>query len=148
MLTDPNQYNQLREIVQTVLIQDGNRHKNETINGVNPYFRQTERGFYIEQYEGSLSILWTLWGQIDILGTGTKWRQEDVYSVLEKLGVETPYAPYRSADDNIIGMGPIYAVHKINGITLPDPIERPQNRLASYQEVISAWQRLAKDITQ
>jgi len=112
---------------------------------VNPFYRQTHRGFFLEQYYSSPSILWTPWGEYHIGGSGSGWPEEPRQAVLNKLGV-TLHKP--EVNNEMGTIGPIYAVHEVDGVALPNPIERPRSQFAPYEEVKTAWKSLTQQYRQ
>ena len=112
---------------------------------VNPYYRQTHRGIFLEQYYSSPSILWTPWGEYHIGGSGTGWPEERRQAVLDSLKATL----HKPAVNNEMGtIGPIYAVHEVDGIELPDPVERPRSLYVPYEEVKETWKSLTQQYKQ
>lgn len=115
---------------KTISIQDLN----------NPYYRQTHRGFFLEYYYGSPAYLHTPWGELR-LGREAGRFTGDLDEFLGRLGA-TLYKP--EVNNNQGTFGPVYAVHKIDDVELPDPIERPRDAYKEYKEVRAVWDELSR----
>lgn len=108
---------------------------------VNPFFSQTHRGFFLEQYYSSPSILWTPWGKYCFGGSGS-WTNKHRQAVLHSLKA-TLHKP--AVVNNVMGkIGPIYAVHEVDGVELPDPVERPRSLYVPYEEIKRVWKSLTQ----
>lgn len=149
-LDDFDRYTQARK-VGNIVFEQVTRKAGQSGEGIwmedwreqeaNPFYRQTHRGFFLEQYYSSPSILWTPWGEYHIGGSGSGWPEEARQAVLDRLGV-TLHKP--EVNNEMGTIGPIYAVHKVDDIELPEPIERPRSQYVPYEDVKKAWQSLTR----
>lgn len=153
-LTDFTRYSQARKIADIVFeyasddvnrsldkiwMQDGRNQ------GTNPYYMQTHRGFFLEAYYGQLSKLWTPWGKYGFGGSGSGSWEEVTPVILDRLGA-VEKVPERNTEQGTIG--PIYTVHKVDKIVLPDPVERPRSLYVPYEDVDKAWKSLTQQYKQ
>jgi len=106
----------------------------------NPYYKQTHRGFFLEDYYGTPLWLHTPWGEFRLRGAGEDFRG-DKGEFRKRLDV-TAHKP--RVDNQMGTFGPIYAVHKIDDVELPDPVERPRSAFKPCEEVNEAWDTLAR----
>lgn len=154
-LTDFARYSQARRVADIVFeYASGNVNsslyqiwmQDRRNQGVNPYYNQTHRGFLLEAYYGQLSKLWTPWGQYGFGGGSGSGNWKEVTPViLDRLGA-VEKVPVRNTEQGIIG--PIYTVHKIDEIVLPDPVERPRSLYVPYEEVDKVWKSLTQQYKQ
>ena len=115
---------------------------------VNPFYNQTQSGLFLEFYYGSPSDLWTPWGKWSFTGGGMHIgdaQQKLVEAVLGKLDT-TLHQPKISNRMGVIG--PIYAVHGVEGIQLPEPIVRSHNAYLPYEDAKKAWETFTKQYNQ
>jgi hypothetical protein len=105
-------------------------------NKPNPWYNQTTRGFFLE---GEIpTCLWTPWGQYQFVGS-MAWHgdlKDGLNDILRDLGA----VRVSSTLD-----GPVYALHRINGESLPEPMGGSHVALAEERETASqAWEELEK----
>lgn len=142
-LNDFERYLQVRrigDIVHYYIDQDrendihmGDRREEEP----NPYYNQTHRGFYLEFYYGMPSKLWTPWGEKAIGGSGGGGSFEQASAkILEALGAKL-VVPGIQYDYGY--KGPIYSLHTLDGVDLPEPVQRPRSQFREYKDVKQAW---------
>lgn len=106
----------------------------------NPCLCQTLRGFFLEITLGSPNILWTPWGQYVFGGGGTRWPKEPVNEILDRLRADM-YK--RTSFNETTGIAsPIYAVHEVDGILLPNPIERPKRQYIPPKKISEIYKSL------
>lgn len=109
-------------------------------DNINPYNRQTRRGFFLIDYYGSPYGLLTPWGEYLLSGEDGRFTG-DKKAFLQRLGATI----YRPVVCNEMGtFGPEYAIHKIDNVELPDPVERPGSAYRHYEELDRAWNQLAR----
>lgn len=108
----------------------------------NPFYRQTHRGFFLEYYYGTPAQLWTPWGEYRLKSDGGRLAGDEAEKeLLGRLGA-TMHRPELNKREGTIG--PIYAVHSVDGVELPDPVERPRSAYKEYDEADKAWNELVK----
>lgn len=113
--------------------------KDRRSEGANPFYNQTANGFFLEFYYGKPGSLWTPWGKWSF--TGSSSGGVGIGSLLQDLEA-TLYEPERTS--NLGTFGPVYAIHKIDKIVLPDPVELDPSAYSSYEESKTAWEELTK----
>jgi len=109
--------------------------------GVNPYYNQTETGLFLEMYSIPGKI-WTPWGSWGCWGSGTGWDKKMTEAFLERLGA-TIYQEEKYVEGAFGGVyGPVYAVHRVDDIQLPDPVARNKKEYLSYEQSDHEWKKL------
>lgn len=148
-LDDLQRYSQARKIADIIFEYASSPRTGAKIwmedwrdQGANPYYNQTHRGFFLEQYYNTPGKLWTPWGEYDFGGSSSGWDDKTRQKVLDRLGA-TEYLPVRHEEYGEVG--PIYAIHKIDDVELPDPVSRPRSSFKSYEDAKKAWEKLTKD---
>lgn len=130
---------QVREIMRSYT--EGRSERESSLqDDNNPYYRQTHRGFFLEYYYGSPNMLWSPWGEFRLSGEVERFTG-DRDEFLKRLGA-TVHKP--EVNNKMGSFGPIYAVHKIDDVDLPDPVERPRSVYKPSEEVDTAWNQLAR----
>ena len=126
---------------------DPNRNKprmdNRRREKANPFYNQTADGLYLELYYGMPSSLWTPWGKWNFGGCDDGAWKNILPSLLERFG-STLHQPLRTS--KMGQFGPVYALHKVDDMPLPDPIELDNAAYASYKDSIAAWEELTKSV--
>lgn len=108
---------------------------------VNPFYNQTESGLFLEFYYGQPSSVWTPWGKYGFGGSGSGDWGLVIPRILERFGT-TLYQPERNTNQGTFG--PVYAIHRVDDLRLPEPQWRePQNYLA-YEVVEQAWNNMTR----
>lgn len=108
---------------------------------VNPYHHQTANGLFLEFYYGSPSSLRTPWGEWHFSGSGSGSWEKITPELLKRFGA-TLHEPERTSQMGVFG--PVYALHKVDEVTLPEPTELDPLAYASYDEAKEAWEELTK----
>jgi hypothetical protein len=112
--------------------------------GVNPFYNQTETGLFLEMYYGIPGKIWTPWGCWGCWGSGTGWDKKMTEAFLERLGA-TMYQQERYVEGACGGViGPVYAVHRVDDMLLPDPVVRNRKKYLSYEQAKEEWGRLTR----
>lgn len=102
----------------------------------NPFYRQTSSGLFLEIYYGMPSTLWTPWGKLEIGGSGHGNWDSAVATILPRLGA-VAHAPLTST---AMGeFGPVYALTRVDGSELPEPVLRHRSEFLSYENALAAW---------
>lgn len=109
--------------------------------GVNPFYGQTKQGLFLEIYYSGPGHIWTPWGKWNCFGSGTGWEKERMARLLERLGA-TLYK--EKVIDNMGEHGPIYAIHKVEGVALPMPEARDENSYLAYKVCEKDWKQLSR----
>jgi hypothetical protein len=109
---------------------------------VNPYYSQTSQGLMLELYYGTPSRLWTPWGQWGFAGssaaTGSGF-EPLVAALCEELGASV----FKPEVVNSMGcFGPVYALSKFEGESLPAPAMRPRDERLTYEDAKAQWESL------
>ena len=147
-LNDLGRFSQARQIADIVFeyvtrkagdIREGIWMEDRRGEDANPYYNQTHRGFFLEGYYGQISNLWTPWGKYGFGGDGSGSWKKATPEILERLGA-TEHMP--ETDTEMGTIGPIWAVHRIDGVEVPDPVERPGSQFIPYKEADAAWDAL------
>lgn len=105
-------------------------------------YNQTRRGFFLEAYYGALNRLWTPWGEYGFGGSGSGSWEEVTPQILERLGA-TLYQPEEYREWGVVG--PVYALHRIDDVVLPDPAEQPRSAYRTYEEVRKTWDDFTRE---
>jgi hypothetical protein len=143
-LHDLERYTQARKIADLVFqyTSEDSQVDDRREEEANPYYNQTHRGFFLEQYYGLPNKIWTPWGEYGFGGSGSGWDKKTLDKILQRLGA-TLHKPLKREEYGEVG--PIYALHKIDDIELPDPVERPRKAYIPYKESKDAWRKLTKE---
>jgi hypothetical protein len=107
---------------------------------VNPYYHQTQNGVFMEMYYGHPSAFWTPWGQWRF-GGSSFGGAEYLKPLLERFGA-TVHKP--EVIDAMGQHGPIYALHKVDDIPLPEPVELDRAAYVTYEVCKEAWKELTE----
>lgn len=107
--------------------------------GVNPYYDQTESGLFLEFYYRQPSKVWTPWGYYGFSGSGSGRWDEETPKILERLGA-TLFRPEQNAKMGTIG--PVYALHQVDGVQLPEPKLRERQNFLEYEVAKRAWENM------
>lgn len=148
-LQDLERYSQARRIADLIFeyvspdyrVTDRPWKEDRRDEGANPFYNQTHRGFFLEAYYGSLGRLWTPWGKYSFGGSGCGSWEEVTPKILERLGA-TLCLPEEYREYGVVG--PVYALHKIDEVELPDPVEQPRSHFRTYEEAKQAWDDLTR----
>lgn len=110
---------------------------------LNGFYGQTESGLFIEIYYGMPSRIWTPWGEWRIGGSGVGHHDHEAF-IMEKFGA-TVHTPKKI--DRMGEHGPVYALHSVNGVALPEPIAcaKGYEGRITYAEANAAWAELRAD---
>lgn len=110
--------------------------RNETAN---PYYNQTESGLFLDYSYGLPHSVWTPWGEWGFRGSASSV-YETVRRLTEGVMERLDVTEHRPQIDNEQGsFGPTYAVRKVEGIELPEPVIRPRNAYLAYEDAKNAW---------
>lgn len=116
-----------------------------TDDGVNPFYSQTESGLFVEYYYGHPSKVWTPWGYFGFTGSvaysGTAPWDDILDSFTRRLGA-TLYLPEVNKRSGTYG--PVYAVHTVDQINLPEPKVRERQNFLEYEVAKKAWENMTK----
>lgn len=107
----------------------------------NPYYNQTRKGFFLEQYYSSLSKLWTPWGAYGFGGSGSGMSPEVRDAILKRFGA-TLHEPVRNEEYGTVGS--VWALHRIDEIELPEPVVQPRSAFRTHDASDKAWEKLTK----
>jgi len=109
--------------------------------GVSPSSSQTASGLFLELYYGQPSMIWTPWGCWGFGGSSGGWWKEALPKLLERLGatLHTPEAVTHRGH-----YGPVYAIHKVDDMALPEPVERPKDEFIPRKEAGAIWKTLTE----
>lgn len=107
----------------------------------NPYYNQTRRGFFLEQYYSSLSRLWTPWGAYGFGGGSNGMSPEVSDAILKRFGA-TLHEPVRHEEYGTVG--PVWALHKIDETELPEPVVQPRSAFRTSEVSHKTWEKLTK----
>ena len=105
----------------------------------NPYYNQTESGIFLDFSYGLPHSVWTPWGECSFRGsasTSGDLERRLTDGVMKRLEV-TEFRPEINNEQG--SFGPTYAIHKVDGVQLPDPVIRPRNAYLGYDEADKAW---------
>ena len=116
-----------------------------TDDGINPCYHQTEQGLFLEYHYDEPNKIWTPWGYFQMIGfsccRGDAPWEPIIAKYLERLGV-TLYLP--KTNEKWGQRGPVYAIHRLDDIVLPEPIVREKQNFWSYEKVMRAWKSMYK----
>lgn len=111
---------------------------------VNPFYNQTDSGLFVEYYYSSPSKIWTPWGYWQCIWhvsySGNPW-EEILPRFLERIGA-TEHMPLRHASYGEVG--PVYAVHRVDDVELPEPKVRERQNYLEYEVANKAWDNMTK----
>lgn len=114
-------------------------------NGINPCYHQTEKGLFLEYYYDQPSKIWTPWGYLDMVGfngyRGDAPWEPIIEKFLERLGA-TLYLP--KTIEKWGQRGPVYAIHRLDDLILPEPKIREKQNFWSYEKVMKALEVMNK----
>lgn len=114
---------------------------------VNPFYSQTDSGLFIEYYYGHPSKIWTPWGYFQMCGSvisrGDAPWEKILDSFLERLGA-TLFIPERQEEYGTVG--PVYALHRVDDIELPEPREREKQNYLEYDTAKKAWENMTERV--
>lgn len=110
--------------------------------GVNPYYRQTESGLFLELYYGQPGSIWSPWGKWGMAGSGSgDWTS--LPEILRRLGA-SERIPLKVNDQG--EFGPTYSLHEFDGVALPEPkLLLFSDDFADYDTVKKAWARMIRE---
>lgn len=140
-LRDAAFYALTRKAADIIFSSGGPPMEDRRKDGANPYYCQTADGLYLELYYGMPASLWTPWGEWRFSGSGCGSWENILPSLLERFGA-TLHQPLRTS--TMGEFGPVYALHKIDDMPLPDPIELNKAAYASYKDSKAAWKELTE----
>jgi len=124
--------------------------QDQRAGGVNPFFKQTDNGLFLEMYYGSPNKLWTPWGQWDFGGSSShSGSQQDqaVEAIFERVEVGV----YQEERVSRMGHhGPVHTVLSVDGEHLPEPsltdaVEKEKSYLP-YEVAKDEWAQLCASI--
>lgn len=103
---------------------------------VNPYYHQTTGGLFIIQYYGIPGSIWTPWGEWNCWGCGTG--AERLFA--EFLDAVGDVRLHQALQVNSMGeFGPVYSVHRVEDVELPEPVDRPRDEFIDYEDANRLW---------
>jgi len=107
---------------------------------------QTLSGLFLELFSnGGPHSLWTPWGVWEFTFSSTgDWESAMKNNILPRLGA-TFHRELRASDKwgDFGAAGAVYAVHCLDSLGLPDPVERPQEQWHHFAEKAqTAWQTM------
>lgn len=118
-------------------IEEGSDEEESVQDRINPYYNQTHRGFFLEDYYGTPNCLHTPWGEYSLRqGARFTGNHEEF---LERLGAKICKPEVNNGQGTF---GPVYRIHKIDDEELPSPVERPGSVYKDYEEVHRDWDQL------
>ncbi|HBI33732.1 MAG TPA: hypothetical protein DEA43_00125 [Candidatus Moranbacteria bacterium] len=121
---------------------DGIWLEDRRAEGVNPYCSQTSSGLFLELYYGQPGSIHTPWGKWNCWGSGCGSWEEKIPELLKRLDATV----YKELVRNSQGeFGPIYALHRIGNLILPDSVAKTRNEELSYETAKAEWKRLTRD---
>jgi hypothetical protein len=108
----------------------------------NPFYNQTADGLYLEFYYGAPVALWTPWGKLKFASSGCGCWESIIPGLLQRFDAKM----YEELKKNRMGeFGPIYALHKVDDMTLPSPLQLKKEEYRSYEDIEAEWQVLTKE---
>lgn len=112
--------------------------------GINPFCNQTDSGLFLEYYYGTPIGVWTPWGCWQFVWrfgcSGNPW-PKILKRVLERLGA-TEFMPFMPRNVSHGVIGPVYAIHKVDDIELPEPKVREHQNYWASEMVKEAWAKM------
>lgn len=115
------------------------RMEDRRSESVNPFYNQTEQGLFLEFYYGMPSSLWTPWGKWGFGGSGMGHFGHIEAKVAEEFDA-TLHMPLQTT--RMGEFGPVYALHRVGNVQLPEPKEREHDSYLSYDDAKEAWKGL------
>lgn len=110
--------------------------------GINSVYSQTHSGLFVEYYYGSPSKIWTPWGYWQFVSgvgySGDPW-PAILERFLERTGA-TEHMPVRHTSYGTVG--PVYALHQVDDLELPEPVVRERQNFLDYEVVKHAWEAM------
>lgn len=113
---------------------------------VNPLYRQTASGLFLELNFETPNKLWTPWGEWKCWGTSTGNWKDTITPILERLRAVIHLEMDES--QRYGDFGPVYAITMVDGILLPPALERPRSKYLPEDVVESAWEELKQSYMQ
>ena len=110
--------------------------KGESIRG---FCNITKQGVFLEMYYGIPGKLWTPWGSWGCWGSGSG-NSEWLQNMLSRLGA-TLHLPETINSWGVFG--PVYAIHSVDGVPLPEPELLHGYDNDGYNERTAAWNAMA-----
>ena len=109
---------------------------------IDPRFRQTEAGLFLEFDRGIPFALWTPWGWFRFRGDAWgNWEKLNP-TILQRLGTTFFDKVEGTLPLGGIFADPVYAVHQIDGIKLPEPVLREADDFISYDQAKKEWREM------
>jgi hypothetical protein len=108
---------------------------------VNPYYSQTEQGIFLEIYYGRPGKIWTPWGQWTCWGSSSGDWTKALPQMLERLGATV--VQDRQIIKGYGEVGPVYAIHRVDELELPEPKVRTSKPLP-YNESKRLWRDMVE----
>lgn len=141
-LQDFERFSQAIQIINLIKEYSAKHPKQEPNiqDGFSPYDNQTHRGFFLEGYYGLLDSLHTPWGKYRFNDDRISF-EEISNKLLIRLGA-TVSVPEINTKTGLFG--PVFAIHKVGDIELPDPAKRPASTYRQYEEVIESLDNLSQ----
>jgi len=110
---------------------------------VNPYYNQTKQGLFFEIYYGSPGHLWTPWGKWNFAGSSSGFWDNILLDILSMFDVKMYQEMYHT---EMGGYGPVYSLHKVLELVLPDPIAiLDGEEFKSYEQAKAEWEALKNE---
>jgi hypothetical protein len=110
--------------------------------GIDSSRHQTASGLYLAIGGNYSQSLWTPWGERGFAGGRIGSWDNILPELFERFGA-TLHRPLRDVK-NIGGFGPTYALHKVDDIPLPEPIELDRAVYDSSEDLEAAWKEMNK----
>jgi len=110
---------------------------------INPFYKQTQQGFFIELYYGAPSKIWTPWGKWSFWITDTDNWDNRTKKMLERLGA-VEFQPLESTIE-YGDVGPVYSLSKVDEVTLPKAMIRSKENYLSYEQAHDVWNQLKQN---
>ncbi len=127
-------------------LDDKNLHVTFSDEKVNPFYGQTEQGLFLEYSHGHPRKVWTPWGYWQfawrVSYSGDPW-STILPRILERLGA-TLFMPERYGQYEYGKVGPIYAIHRVDEIELPEPKVREDQNYLAFEAVNAAWNNMTE----
>lgn len=124
---------------------EGKIHASFGDEGVNPFYDQTNSGLFLEYYYGHPSKVWTPWGYWQFVwgmsySSDAPW-DSILSNVLQRLGA-TEFMPEQNLSYGTVG--PVYAIHRVEDMELPEPKVRERQNYLEYEVVKKAWDNMTQ----
>lgn len=107
---------------------------------INPYFNQTSQGIFLEYCYGKPARFWTPWGQYEFCDGASGHMVEELNQTLLSRLDATLYLEVKNTRAGCIG--PVYAIHGVDELKLPEPQVRDPLGFVLYKECEAEWERL------